>query len=132
MKLSTFCREMEDATNAMQSVEQEKNELNQNTAELQRLLEVQRNNSNCSDKDVKNTIGNAEFIVISFLLFLQELETEKKRIVAEFSQRESETLKLSQEKESLSATTQTLQDSLKEIENKTQQLLTDKREIEER
>ena len=123
---------MEDATNAMQSVEQEKNELNQNTAELQRLLEVQRNNSNCSDKDVKNTIGNAEFIVISFLLFLQELETEKKRIVAEFSQRESETLKLSQEKESLSATTQTLQDSLKEIENKTQQLLTDKREIEER
>lgn len=60
------------------------------------------------------------------------METEKKRIVTEFSQRESETLKLSQEKESLSATTQTLQDSLKEIENKTQQLLADKREIEER
>ena len=63
---------------------------------------------------------------------LQELETEKKRIVAEFSQRERETLKLSQEKESLSATTQTLQDSLKKIENKTQQLLADKREIEDR
>ena len=53
MKLSPICREMEEATNAMQSVEQEKNELNQNTAELQRSLEVQRNNPNCSDKMLK-------------------------------------------------------------------------------
>ena len=39
--------------------------------------------------------------------------------MSEFSNRESETLKLSQEKETLSATTQTLQDSLREIENDT-------------
>ena len=119
---------MEEATNAMQSVEQEKNELNQNTAELQRLLEVHITIPIVHTKMLENTMRNADFI---FAIF-QELETEKKRIVAEYSQRESETLKLSQEKENLSATTQTLQDRLKEIENKTQQLLTDKREIEER
>ena len=70
-------------------------------------------------------------LILLFIIY-QALEVEKKKVVSEFSQRESEALKLSQEKETLSATTQTLQHSLKEIENKTQKLLAEKREFEER
>ena len=65
-------------------------------------------------------------------MLLQSLEQEKKKTLAELQDRQNETAKLSQEKNSLSLATESLTENLRLIEEKTQKLLQEKAETETR
>ena len=65
-----------------------------------------------------------------FRLF-QELETEKQKTLQELYQRQSEAVKLSQEKQEMSEYTTQLQLNLKKIEDRTQLLKDEKRMAED-
>ena len=65
-------------------------------------------------------------------LVFQLLESERQRTLHQLQDQHSEAEKLSAEKKEMSELTTSLQSTLKEIEDKTQQLLEEKRKAEER
>ena len=62
----------------------------------------------------------------------QALAQEKEKVLNELEERQTETLRLSKEKESLHSTSETLRQNLKQIEETTQQLLEEKATTEEK